>query len=478
MPDLSLHNIEEIALDIKRQEITFSHLLDDLIDHVCCDVEYEMQKGLSFGDAYSRVKAKMGSRRRIKEIQEETLYAVDSKYRKMKNTMKISGIAGTILFGFATLFKIQHWPMAGPMLSLGAFILAFIFMPSALGVLWKETHNSKKLFLFVSGFVTGMLFIFGTLFKIQHWPQAGIILSLSVLFAIFFFIPSLVLNRLADPENRPKKPIYLLGAAGSILYVAGTLFKIQHWPLASLFMILALIILFIVVLPWYTWQTWKDDSHISSAFIFMIIGSLLIIVPGALINLNLRNMYNEGYYPHLVKEERLFEVSLSNNKSLLTRYHDSLCYSEMELLHAKTMNTLNFLDALENKMVRAAEGNSGNSSVNADPLPQTADRFEIRNTLLKDPFNKVPARELLLPGCSVRNELNNVFAEYMNYAISLNPDKDPDRFRGLLDPSIYLPAGPAPQSDLTLMSALHTLDILKNNILAVESHLLNNIAKH
>ena len=85
-----------------------------------------------------------------------------------------------------------------------------------------------------------MLFIFGTLFKIQHWPEAGIILSLSVLFAIFFFIPSLVLNRLADPENKPKRPIYLLGAAGSILYVAGTLFKIQHWPLATLFMILAL----------------------------------------------------------------------------------------------------------------------------------------------------------------------------------------------------------------------------------------------
>jgi hypothetical protein len=475
MPDLSLHNIEEITLDIKRQEITFSHLLDDLIDHICCDVEYEMQNGLGFGDAYSMVKQKMGSGRRIREIQEETLYAVDSKYRKMKNTMKISGIAGTIMFGFATLFKIQHWPLAGPMLVLGAFVLAFVFMPSTIVVLWKETHNSKKLILFISGFVTGMLFIFGTLFKIQHWPQAGIILSLSVLFAIFFFIPSLILNRLADPENRPKKPIYLLGAAGSILYVAGTFFKIQHWPYASLFMIMALIILFIVVLPWYTWQTWKDDNHISSTFIFMIIGSLLIVVPGALINLNLQNMYNEGYYPHLVKEERLFDVRLSINKSLLTRYHDSLCYSEMELLHGKTLKALNFLDAVENKMVMASEGNSGNASVNTDSLPQPVNRFEIRNTLLKDPFNKVPARELLQPGCSVRQELNNVLAEYMKYVISLTPDKDPGTFRGLLDPSIYLPAGSSPQSDFTLMSALHTLDILKNNILAVESHILTRI---
>jgi hypothetical protein len=293
-----------------------------------------------------------------------------------------------------------------------------------------------------------------------------------VLFAIFFFIPSLVLNRFADPENKPKRPIYLLGATGSILYVAGTLFKIQHWPLASLFMVLALIILFIVVLPWYTWLTWKDDNHISAAFIFIIIGSLLIIVPGALINLNLRNMYNEGYYPHLLKEERLYDVSLGMNKSLLTQYHDSLCYKEMELLHGKTLDAQAFLENVETKMVQVSEGKPGNTSVNQQSVPQSEKRFGIQNTLFASPFNKVPAKELLLPGCSVRQELNTVLEGYMNYVTTLTPDKDSGKFKGLLDPSIYLPGGTAAQSDLTLMSALHTMDILKNNVLAVESHML------
>ena len=62
MPELSFQNIEDISLDIRRQEITFSHLADELIDHICCDVENEMQKGLSFTDAYGRVKQKMGSK--------------------------------------------------------------------------------------------------------------------------------------------------------------------------------------------------------------------------------------------------------------------------------------------------------------------------------------------------------------------------------------------------------------------------------
>jgi hypothetical protein len=477
MPELSFQNIEDISLDIRRQEIIFSHLADELIDHLCCDVENEMQNGLAFAEAYKRVKQRMGPGR-LKKIQEETLYAVDSKYRKMKNTMKISGIAGTIMFGFATLFKIQHWPLAGPMLFLGALVLAFIFMPSTLVVLWKETHNSKKLFLFISGFVTGMLFIFGTLFKIQHWPQAGIILSLSVLFAIFFFIPSLVLNRLAEPENKPKRPIYLLGATGSILYVAGTLFKIQHWPLASLFMILALIILFIVVLPWYTWLTWKDASHISSAFIFIIIGSLLIIVPGALINLNLQNMYNAGYFPHLEQEQNIYNLRLTLNKSILTQYHDSLCYQKMELLNNKTSDALTYLGNIERQMVEESEGTPGNPPPNTASFGQPDNAPEIRFTHLANPFSKVPARDFLMPGCIVRKEMNMVLSEYMNYVTTLTPDRDSGKFKELLDPSIYLPGGASAQNDLTLLSALHSVEILKNNLLTVESCMLSYIAKH
>ena len=72
MPELSIQNIERITRDVRKQEIVFSHLLDELIDHICCDVENEMQNGLTFLEAYSKVKQKIGSRR-LKEIQEETL---------------------------------------------------------------------------------------------------------------------------------------------------------------------------------------------------------------------------------------------------------------------------------------------------------------------------------------------------------------------------------------------------------------------
>ncbi len=98
--------------------------MDELIDHVCCDVEYEMRNGLPFAKAYEMVKNKIGMEG-LERIQHETLYLIDKKYRIMKNTMKISGMIAPILLAFGSLFKIQHWPGAGVLFVSGFFLLSF-----------------------------------------------------------------------------------------------------------------------------------------------------------------------------------------------------------------------------------------------------------------------------------------------------------------------------------------------------------------
>lgn len=63
MPELTLLNIEEISRDVSRQKITFRHLRDELVDHICCDVEELMGRGLTFTDAYAAVRAEIGAGR-------------------------------------------------------------------------------------------------------------------------------------------------------------------------------------------------------------------------------------------------------------------------------------------------------------------------------------------------------------------------------------------------------------------------------
>lgn len=477
MPEMNLSHIDQISRDIKRQEISFSHLMDELIDHVCCDVENEMRQGLSFAEAYRKVKAKMGPRR-LKEIQEETLYAVDTKYRYMKNTMKISGIAGTVMLGFAAMFKIQHFPGAGIMMTLGALILAFVFLPSSLGVLWKETHNKKRLFLFISAFFAGIFFILGTLFKIQHWPGAGWILILAALSGILFFIPALLVSRFMDQENKAKRPVYIIVSLGIICYAAGMLFKIQHWPLASTLMVLGVILLCIVAFPWYTWITWKNESQVSARFIFIVIGFVAIIVPGAMINLNLSRSYDYGFYSNLEQQQVLYNYKYASNQSLMNQYRDSSRYPQMEKLHSKTTELLILIGNIQTKMVAESEGKPGMPALSPSQISQTERGPEIQYKLLSKPFHLGPVRDFLQPACNSRQELNRALSEYVKYLSDLTSGKDIQKYKDLLEPSILLPGEIQEGWDISLMSGLHSLELLKNSILTVESYMLASIASN
>jgi hypothetical protein len=478
MTELTLQNIDLIIRDVKMEEIIFSHLLEDLIDHVCCDVEDEMQNGLNFTEAYKKVKDKMGTRR-LKEIQEETLYSVDTKYRYMKNTMKISGIAGSVMLGFAAMLKIQHFPGAGILMTLGALILAFVFLPTSLGVLWKETHSKKRIFLFIAAFLAGIFFISGTLFKVQHWPGAGIMLSLAALSGILFFIPALFISRIMEQENKTKRPVYLLGAAGIICYSAGMLFKIQHWPLAVPLMNSGVILLFFVAFPWYTWVTWKEESHISPRFLFLVIGSLAIAVPGVLINLNLQNSFNYGYYSNQEQQQLLYKYKTIHNQVLINQYRDSSCYKLMEQVHSNTTGLLTLIGNIETKMVAESEGKPGMTTSGPVRTIQSETGPEIQYNLLSDPFQTEPVIDFLIPSCSSRQEIENAVLEYEKYLSEIISKEEFQKYEGLLNPSQFLPKEISEVPGISLMSGLHSLELYKNSILSVESYILVTVAyKH
>jgi hypothetical protein len=476
MPDLSAENIGRISRDVRKQEITFSNLVDELIDHICCDVEYEMQNGLTFQEAYRRVKQKM-SPRRLKEIQEETLYAVDTKYRKMKNLTKISSVAGAALFGFSALFKIQHWPGAGLMMTFGAVILAFVFMPSALGVLWKETHSRKRIFLFVSAFFAGMFFILGTLFKVQHWSGANELLMLSAFAGVLLFIPALIVTRLSDQERKSKRPVYIIGALGLILYLTGMLCKMQHWSGATILMGTSIIIL-CFALPWYTWLTWKEENHISSHFLFLIIGSLAIVIPGTLFNLSLQYAYEDGYFPNLIRQQEMYKYMCAKNNSLVTSYKDSVNYLQMTQIHSRTASLIELIGNIQAKMVQESEGEPGKPALSQDQIKQAENGQEIQYRLLSNPFPPAPVIDFLLPGSNSRQELDAALNGFREFATSNIPGKGTDRYLSLLEPSTYLPWDGSDGKVISLMTGLHSLELLKNGILTVEQDLLAAMAKH
>jgi MFS family permease len=437
MPELTLQDIEQITIDIRRQEVGYSHLLEELVDHVCCDVENEMLKGLSFSEAYKIVLMKIGPDQ-FRQIQKDTLFAVDLNYRHMKSTMKISGIAGTILLSFAALFKIQHWPFAGIMMTLGAFALAFVFLPSSLGVLWKETHNRKRLFLFISAFITGSLFIAGTLFKVQHWPAAGIILLISFLAALFMFFPSIISMIFADEADRSSRGVTTTAALGAIIYIMGLLFKIQHWPFASMLLIIGIFVLAFIALPWFTWLRWKDETAITPKFIFLLLACLSIIVPGALISMNLQYGYQEGQYSNIERQEAFSDYLSQSNSQLISEISDTSDIRTIGNIHSKTISLLTHIDDLKIKMTVQAGEQTGIS-------------------------------EFLIPGTVYRDELDGMINQYISFIDEFLPG----HFTDIVDPFLVLPS--ADDKSISPLSGLNSLGLLGSSILTCENAALRRI---
>lgn len=474
MSELTIDNIELIAEDVRSQEIVFTHLADDLIDHICCDVESEMESGLTFYEAYARVSQKFG-RKGLKEIQEKTLYATDTKYRIMKNAMKISALAGTILFGFAAMFKIQHWPGAGIMLTLGAVILTFVFIPSALVVLWKETKSSRKLFLFISAFLSAAFFISGILFKIQHWDGGGVLIMLAGISVIFLLIPSLLSAFLRRPGKRPEKPVYIPAAIGFLAFFSGFLFKVMHWQGSGVLLLGGLIILILIVLPWFTWLRWKDEEYVRPGFIFLVAGSLSIILPAAFLSMNLQRSFDTGFIKNLEEQQALFRGMAQDKNRYLALYSDSSSQGLMNEIDERTSVVLDAIASVEEKMINLSETDRNDPSGISSLVIKTEYGNEIAADRLTDLFNPYPAAELLMPGTGERDKLDDAIAGYRSFLSSAIHEALFEEIRAGLDPSVWLPVPASDEGSIPLIQGLHSLAVMKNGLMTIESYLLHRI---
>jgi hypothetical protein len=395
----------------------------------------------------------------------------------MKKTMKISAIAGTIMVGFAALFKIMHWPLAGVMLTLGSLILAFVFMPSALTVLWKETHSGKKLFLYVSAFLTAMLFIIGITSKVQHWPMAGLILALASISGILAFVPALLSARLKNQENRSKKIVYILGAAGLILSIMGLLCKIQHWPMATIFLTVGSATIFFVVFPWYAWLTWRDETSVSAKFIFMVAGLIVLMLPILMVNLSLQRNYDEGYYMQLEEQQALFDYRFRSNLSFIVHCDDSAALPIINELNNRTSELISVINNTEARLISEAEGKPGVPAVLTGQIAETGTGPVIQYKALRHPFNMFTFSNFLMKDSGMRNELAAAMKKYSDYLSAQLPADKFEMYGKLLDPSVYLPEINPETDRVSLLTGLHMLQLMKNGILTAESYAIAAVSE-
>lgn len=125
--DINDEQIEFIREDLYRRGVKLNSLAESLLDHICCAIEHH--SGNHFETVYEEILERFGQDG-ILRIQKETSLLINSKKEAiMKKVMFSLGYIAASLITTGTLFKIQHWPMASIMLVLGIAILNLGFLP-------------------------------------------------------------------------------------------------------------------------------------------------------------------------------------------------------------------------------------------------------------------------------------------------------------------------------------------------------------
>jgi hypothetical protein len=107
----------------------------------------------------------------------------------MKNKIYTLGLVTTIVVFLGTLFKMLHWPGAGILLTAGIFALVFLFLPFALINNYKATENKCNRSLYIVTWITCLVVFTAMLFKIYALAGSWICAPGLTSFPFVVFLP-------------------------------------------------------------------------------------------------------------------------------------------------------------------------------------------------------------------------------------------------------------------------------------------------
>jgi hypothetical protein len=115
---------------------------------------------------------------------------------------------------------------------------------------FKNYYTMKKVMI-GSGAAATFMLMAGSIFKLFHWPGAAIMLVLGVFIMCFFFLPLLLVLKIREVNASRDKTILVLGAVIGALYCLSVIFKVQHWPGANVMLFSTIALSFFIFIPAY-----------------------------------------------------------------------------------------------------------------------------------------------------------------------------------------------------------------------------------
>lgn len=192
MFQLSEQQIDIIYGRLQKEGLSNRKLEQDLFDHFCCYMEERIEHGVDFENAYDEAVAAIYPNG-AKEIEFELYFIMTfNKQLSMKRLIFFLGFLAAFLLSTGTMFKTMYWPGASVILVTG-FAMALLTVLASAILLIRFLHNRSLLFWCrsITGLVAVSLISVGFMFKIFHFPGASILYAFGTVTLNFVFLPML-----------------------------------------------------------------------------------------------------------------------------------------------------------------------------------------------------------------------------------------------------------------------------------------------
>ena len=141
---LTDNQIDSISCDLEVLGIKSKELKDDILDHICADIE--AKEGHDFKDAYNTIIKKFGGEKAIEQIQKDTYFLLNyKKSLRLKRALYIFGFIVSFLMSTGIMFKVMHWPYAGIILLSAFVLLNFVLLPILFYARYTASNNKLSI---------------------------------------------------------------------------------------------------------------------------------------------------------------------------------------------------------------------------------------------------------------------------------------------------------------------------------------------
>jgi hypothetical protein len=321
-------------------------------------------------------------------------------------------------------------------------------------------QNMKKT-MFVSGVFGTLFLLLGVFCKLNHFPLAGVYMLLGSLAIVFSFLPLFFYITYKEGE---KKNIFLsiTGYLTVSVFILGALFRIMHWPWTHTLILIGQVLLVVAFLPAYLISVLKkaNETKTNIIYVIMIVGigvATLYMSSSVRLSKDKVDMYDSLNQEYL-SSTQLFKNS---NDSLIASLEKKENYTQnkqvVEQIKSMSLGFHDFTNSLKLEMINAANKDNG-----------TISDFGAKDNF--DAYAKVMQKD------DNGKKLKNMYTIYKKFLLTLTKDENQKQIIiSLLNFEMFADGNDELYGDKTLIVGIATLSELQKNMQIAEYEVLKTM---